>query len=97
MVRKSLIQSINSDKPGFRNVSEWVADYYKRNYTADPRKQWVETYKTMNFDNIVNLYKNQFYNKPGITTIIGDKSIIGTDWMQTYGKVIEVDKKDIFR
>jgi predicted Zn-dependent peptidase len=97
MVKKALIQSINSDKPGFRQVSEMAAGYYKKNYASDPRKQWVEVYKKMNFDNIVNFYKGQFYKKPAITTIIGDKSIIGTDWMSNYGKVIEVDKKDIFR
>ena len=97
MVRKSLIQSINSDKPGFRSISESAAYYYKKNYTTDPRQQWVEIYKKMSFDDIVNFYKNQFYKKPGITIIIGDKSIIGTDWMNSFGKIIEVSKKDIFR
>ncbi|MCK9400694.1 MAG: insulinase family protein [Bacteroidales bacterium] len=96
-VRKSLIQSINSNKPGFRSVSESVASYYKKNYTTDPRKQWVEIYKKMNFDEIVDFYNGQFYKKPSITTIIGDKSIIGTDWMSSYGNVIEVSKEDIFR
>jgi predicted Zn-dependent peptidase len=97
MVKKSLIQSINSNKPGFRYISESAASFYKKKYTTDPRKQWVEVYKKMSFDDIVNLYKGQFYNKLAVTTIIGDKRIIGTDWMNSYGKVIEVNKEDIFR
>jgi len=97
MVKKSLIQSINSNKPGFRHISESVASYHKKNYTTDPRKQWVEIYKKMNFEDIVDFYNSQFYKKPAITTIIGDKSMICTDWMSAYGTLIEVNKKDIFR
>ena len=97
MVKKSLIQSINSNKPGFRSISKSAASFYKKSYTTDPREQWVEVYKKMNFDDIVNSYKSQFFNKPEVTTIIGDKSLIGMDWMNSYGKIIEVSKKDIFR
>ena len=96
-IRKSLIQSINSSKPTFRRISWSVASYINQNYDSDPRKSWVETYKTMNFDDIVNVYSNQFYKKPCVTTIIGNKKRIGTDWMGSYGKIIEVSKKDIFR
>ncbi len=97
MVKKSLIQSINSDKPGFRYISRSAAGFYKQHYTTDPRRRWVEVYKKMNFDDIVKFYNSQFYKKPEVTTIIGDKRIIGMDWMSSYGKIIEVSKKDIFR
>lgn len=97
MVRKSLVQSINSEKPGFRSISEPVARYYKLNYTTDPRKQWVEIYQKMNFNDIVDFYRRQFYQKPTVITIIGDKRIIGEDWMGSFGKVNEVTKKDILR
>ncbi|MCX6244862.1 MAG: insulinase family protein [Bacteroidetes bacterium] len=97
MVKKSLIQSINSDKPGFRSVSSFAEHLIKQHYTTDPRKQWVEAYKRMSFDDIVGLYKGQFYKKPSVITIIGDKEKIGTDWLGGYGKVIEVKKEDIFR
>jgi zinc protease len=97
MVRKSLIQSINSDKPGFRQISYPVANYYRQNYTEDPRKQWVEVYKGMSFDDIVGVYSRQYYQKPALITIIGDEKKIGGEWMSAYGKIINVDKEDIFR
>jgi hypothetical protein len=74
-----------------------AASFYKRNYTTDPRRQWVEVYKKMNFNDIVDFYQRQFYQKPAFITIIGDKSVIGEDWMGSFGNVIEVTKKDIFR
>jgi predicted Zn-dependent peptidase len=96
MVKKSLIQSVNSDKPGFRSISYPVASYHKHGYIVDPRKNWVEVYQTMSFDDIVGIYDRQFFRKPSVITIIGDESKIGTDWMSNYGRVIKVSKKDIF-
>jgi predicted Zn-dependent peptidase len=96
MVRKSLIQSVNSSKPGFRQISGQVARFRERNYTSDPRRTWSEVYNVMSFDDIKSIYNRQFYNKPSIITIIGDESKIGMDWMSNYGKVIKVSKADIF-
>ncbi|MDD5509157.1 MAG: hypothetical protein PHD25_12670, partial [Bacteroidales bacterium] len=97
MVRKSLIQSINSDKPTFRGISLPVANYCKQNYTEDPRKRWVESYKEMSFDDIAGIYERQYFHKPTIITIVGDESRIGTEWMKAYGKIIRVGKEVIFR
>lgn len=97
MVRKALIQSIDSDKPGFRSLSYPVVRYHKQNYTEDPRKRWIETYREMSFDDIVSLYQRQYYRKPTIVTIIGDERKIGAEWMSAYGRVIKVNKEDIFR
>jgi predicted Zn-dependent peptidase len=97
MVSKSLIQSINSKKPGFRSVSMSAASFYKKNYTSDPRIQWVGIYKQMNFNDMVDFYNSQFYQKPAVTTIIGDRRMIDMDWMGSFGNVIEVTKEDIFK
>ncbi|HOW26289.1 MAG TPA: insulinase family protein [Bacteroidales bacterium] len=97
MVRKSLIQTINSDKPTFRRISYPVANYCRQNYSEDPRKRWVKSYQDMRFEDIVGLYDRQFFHKPTVITIIGDENKIGTDWMKAYGKVIRVKKEDIFR
>jgi predicted Zn-dependent peptidase len=97
MVKKSLIRSVNSDKPGFRSISYSVANFNKQNYTVDPRKHWMEVYEEMNFEDIVGFYDRQYSSKPSVITIIGDESKIGTDWMGAYGKIIKVKKEDIFR
>lgn len=97
MIRRAMVQSINSKKPPFREISNPVAQWTKQQYTSDPRKEWVKTYETMSFDEIVNFYNSQLFQKPVITTIIGNKKQIGGDWMSKYGKVVEVSKKDIFK
>lgn len=97
LVRRSLVQSINSKKPTFRQISQPVANWVKQGYSSDPRKDWMKTYETMTFENIVDFYNSQFYQKPVITTIIGNKKRIGTDWMKEYGKIIEVSKDDILK
>jgi zinc protease len=97
MVRKSLVQSINSKKPTFRNRSEPVAAWVKQKYSSDPRRDWVRIYDALTFDQIVGFYNRQFLNKPVIITIIGNKKQIGSDWMSTYGTVTFVKRKDLFR
>ena len=97
MVKKSLIQSINSSKPGFRSVSHPAANFIKQHYASDPRIAWVEAYKQMSFDDIVRYYNEQYLNKPSVITIIGDKSKIDLDLLGNYGKVIEIKKEDLFR
>lgn len=97
MIRRAMVQSINSKKPPFRQISDPVARWKKQGKVDDPRKEWVKTYETMSFDNIVSFYNSKLYQKPVTTTIIGNKKRIGSDWMNEYGKVVEVQKKDIFR
>jgi len=97
MICRGMIQSINSKKPPFRQISFSVARWTKQGYKEDPRREWVKTYETMKFEDIVKIYDSQFYNKPVITTIIGKKKRIGTDWMNEYGKVVEVNHKDILK
>lgn len=97
MLKKSLIQSINSNKPGFRSVSNEAAWFVKEKYASDPRIEWVEEYKAMSFDEITDFYNRHFNGKPSVITIIGDKDKIAMDWLSHYGRVIEVKKEDIFR
>jgi predicted Zn-dependent peptidase len=97
MVKKSLIQSINSSKPGFRRISHTAANFINQGYISDPRIVWVEAYKAMSFDDIIRYYNKQYFNKLSVITIIGDKSKIDLDWLENYGKVIEVKKEDLFR
>lgn len=97
MIRRAMVQSINSKKPPFREISAPVAQWNKQGYAEDPRKEWVKAWEMMSFDNIADFHINQFYQKPVITTIIGNKKQIGSEWMKEYGKVTEVTRKDIFR
>ncbi|MFU8844214.1 MAG: M16 family metallopeptidase, partial [Bacteroidales bacterium] len=49
MIRKSLVQSINSKKPTFRNLSVPVAGWVKQKYVQDPRRDWVRIYNALTF------------------------------------------------
>lgn len=96
-VRKALMESINSQKPTFRWISNWVAGWVKQGYSTDPRKDWMVAYQNMTFDEIIGFHQRHFYQKPVVITIIGDRRKIGTDWLNAYGKIEEVNKKQIFR
>lgn len=96
MVKRSLIQSINSSKPTFRMVSTKVADWLSRGYQDDPRREWVMLYQRMEFGEMADSYMRQFGEKPIITTIIGNEKRMGTDWMKRFGELRTVNQKQIF-
>lgn len=97
IVKNSLTQSINSERPTFRDLTFTVAKWDKQGYNNDPRKTRVDTYNNMNFSDITKFYKNQIKDKPYIITIVGDTKRIDLDELKKYGKIIELGKKDIYK
>ena len=92
----SLTQSINSERPTFRYLSSQVAYWNKQGYKNDPRKDRMSTYQNLKFDDITNFYKENIKGKPYVITIVGDASRFNLDELKKYGKIIELDKKDIY-
>ncbi len=97
IVKNSLTQSVNSERPTFRDLTFTVANWDKQGYKHDPRKTRIDKYNTMKFSDITNFYKNQIKDKPYIITIVGDAKRINLDELKKYGKIIELDKKDIYK
>lgn len=96
IIKTSLMQSINSERPTFRNLSFQVAYWNKQGYIADPREERMETFKNLQFDDITEFYKSNIKEKPYVITIVGDAKRFDINELKKYGKVVELDKKDIY-
>lgn len=96
IVKNSLTQSINSSRPTFRNLSNSVAYWNKQGYKNDPRKERMNIYKNLKFEDISGFYKQNIKGKPYVITIIGDASRFNKEELKKYGEVIELDKKDVY-
>ena len=96
VIKNSLTQSINSSRPTFRNLSFQVAYWNKQGYKDDPREERMKTYENLKFDDITNFYKENIKEKPYVITIVGDASRINLEELKKYGKIIELNKKDIY-
>ena len=96
-IKASLVQSINTTHPSFRNLSTTVESWRKQGYTNDPRKISIEVYKTLQFSDIENFYKSNVKGRPSLITINGDGKRIDLKKLARFGKIIEVKKDQILR
>ena len=94
-VKSSLIKSINTDRPSFRRYPRMISRWEKMGYNDDPRKEQVNYFKTMSFDEIINFQKNNIANKPMIISVLTDQNRINIDELIKYGKIIILEKKDV--
>lgn len=97
IIKSALLQSINSERPTFREMSSSVESWRRQGYTEDPRKLFVKTWAGMKFDDITGFYNSFIYGRPILITILGDKSRIRMKEMSKFGNVNELKKKILFK
>lgn len=97
IVKKALIQKINSEKPTFRNLSEKVEKWITMGYTQDPRKEWTNKYVNLEFSDITRFYDKYLDGRKTVITIVGDKNKIDVEKLKKSGEIIWVSKDDIMK
>ena len=95
VIKSSMLQSINSNKPDSRNLTFSVKSWLVQGYNDDPRRMQYEVFKDMNFNQIIDFYNENIRSKPVLITIVGNKKQIDMKELSKFGKVIEVEYKQI--
>jgi len=96
-VKDYLLQSLLTSAPDKREVTETVEDWKVFGYKDDPRIKQYELYKELEFDNIVDFYKQNIKGRPMLITIVGNKKKIDMKELAKYGKIVEVKQKTILK
>jgi len=94
-IQSALMQSINSNKPDWRNLSEVVERWQVQEFKEDPRILQFKIFRSLEFKNILNFYSTNIQKRPMLITIVGNKKHINMEKLAKFGKIIEVDKKQI--
>ncbi|HCA82980.1 MAG TPA: hypothetical protein DEP18_04270, partial [Flavobacteriales bacterium] len=71
-LQSSLIQSAQSERPGFKSIIETIEGWKYRGYNQDPNIEMIANYKTMEFENVVSFWKNEISQKPITITLVGN-------------------------
>ncbi len=94
-IKSALIQSVNSTKPEWRDLSETVESWKLQGYKEDPKTIQYKVFSGLDFDGIMAFYKANIAGRPMLITIVGNKKSIDMEKLAKYGKIIEVEKKQI--
>lgn len=94
-IQSALMQSVNSNKPEWRDLSETVERWQVQENKQDPRIIQYEVFKSLDFEGIMKFYSSNIKGRPMLITIVGNKKLIDMEKLAKYGKIIEVEKKQI--
>lgn len=97
MIKDYLIQSAFTGTPNFRDMSQSIADWKLQGYTEDPAKVDIEIYKSFKFEDIENFYKTHLKDAKVVTVIVGDGHKIDLKKIASYGKIVPVKEKILFK
>ena len=95
-IRSALVQSINAKRPPFRRYNNWVSWWTKMGYNDDPRKKKVAEFNAMDFNDIISFYNNSVDASIYSIVIVADLSRVDMDKLGEFGKIIKLNKSDVF-
>ena len=93
-IKSGLIQTINSERPNFRDYPLRVMNWRRTGYFDDPRKKQVRYFDKMSFNDIVKFQKKHIVDKPMVISLFTDQSQVNMNELSKYGEIIVLDKKD---
>jgi len=97
LIKRSLIQAVNTEIASFRDLSWKVSTWRFQGYTEDPRKFQHKIYGNLTFDDIVSVYQKFIKESPIAVSISGNSKKINTSALSAFGKVIYVKTNSLIK
>lgn len=95
MIRNYLIQSGQTQKPGFRRMSKQIQNWKLQGWQEDPYLILKDRYKSLEFNDIVAFHEKFIKDKPLVIMIVGNKRDLDMDAIAKFGKITELDQSQI--
>ena len=96
-VKQSIVNQVNNDFPSFREVPEKVAGFRRNGFDNDPSEALLSGISDMDMKDIMRFYRHNVRLKPVVYVIVGNSRRIDMKQLETYGNVIRLRKKDIYK
>jgi len=97
IIKRSLLQSINTENVSFRDLAWQVSQWQWQGYKEDPRKFQYQIYEHLTFDDIVSIYQKFIAEKPIVVTISGNSKKMNTKDLQEFGEIVHVKLNEIIK
>ena len=95
-IKNYLRETLLSQQPGPRSLSQNVALWEQQGYTEDPSKGLSEQIESLTFDDIIEFYNTYIKGKPLAIGIVGDPKTVNSKDFAKFGKVVKVNDKSLF-
>ena len=95
MIKAGLINSVSSNFPDFRSISNRIDRGRQMGYTQSPLVDEYKLYGTLTFNDIVSFYKSNIQSQNRVITVYGNAQMIDKKKLAEYGNVVELKLKNI--
>lgn len=96
-IKSYLMQATLNATPSVRSRTMLIEDWMDYGYEKDPRIDWVDEYKNLEFQDIVDFYNNHIEGKPIGIGIVANKKDIDMKELKKLGKVKVVNTGKLFK
>ena len=95
--RQHCINSIYTQFPSFRNIGMTIGNQRRLGYTTDSNTGWAEAYNQTTLKDITQFYESniQHNEQHRVLMIVGNKKKLNMDELSKYGRIVEVQEKDL--
>ena len=96
IIKNSLLNSINSTNPDFRNISLTISQWKLMGFDDDPRRDYFDYYQNLKWGNIQEFYLSNVSGRYRWITIVGNKDKFNPQTLLKFSDYQEVKLKSIF-
>lgn len=96
-VKQTMVNSINNHRPAFRDIGRRVAMLRAVGYSADPAREAMAAIAPLGAADVSAFYKEFVRPARRVTIIVGNLGKLDMAALSRYGRVVEVQKADVFR
>jgi predicted Zn-dependent peptidase len=95
-IKQVALNSMHSNYPTFREVSERIANLRAQGFEEDPKLILFRNLETMSMDDVNDFYLGNVKGRIPVYVVVGNKKKIDMKKLSAYGKIINLKKKDIY-
>ncbi|OAV70609.1 protease3 [Bacteroidales bacterium Barb6] len=96
-LKQAILNRVNNEFASFRKLSAKIASFRREGYDSDPNKLYLNDLHRMSMDDILRFYESNVKGSTVIYAVVGSAKRIDMKRLSTWGTVVKVKKKDIYR
>ncbi|MCC8197014.1 MAG: insulinase family protein [Tannerellaceae bacterium] len=96
-VKQTIVNRVSTSYPTFRKIPEKVALYLNEGCAVDPNISLLEDISSMEMEDVLKFYQQHVQDRPVVYMIVGNTKKIDQKQLARFGKIVKVNKNEIYK
>lgn len=96
-IRQNIRNKVNNEYPSFRELSSHIATLQREGYETDPNIDYLKAIQSMDMEEISRFYASNVQGRPIVYAIVGNAQKVDMKKLDTFGTLVMLKKKDIYK